>query len=69
MSRQPGFFDLDDRYSLLSKSGDPLERLASAVNFEAFDWQLHKKGYLDTSMAAKALALCRSKTNAARQIY
>ena len=36
MSRQPDFLDPDDRYALLSKSGDPLERLASAVNFEAF---------------------------------
>ena len=42
MSRQPGFFDLDDRYALLSKSGDPLERLRSTLNFEAFRYRLEK---------------------------
>ena len=42
MARQPGFFDLDDRYALLSTSGDPLERLASVVNFEALRYRLEK---------------------------
>lgn len=36
MSGQPGFFDLDERYRALSKSGDPLERLAAVVDFEMF---------------------------------
>ena len=42
MDRQPGFFDLDDRYAQLSKSGDPLERLSAVVNFEAFRYRLNK---------------------------
>ena len=42
MSRQPGFFDLDDRYALLSKSGDPLARPASAVNVEMSRFRLEK---------------------------
>jgi len=42
MSDQPGFFDLDDRYEQLSKSGDPLERLSEVVNFEAFRYRLVK---------------------------
>ena len=33
---QPGFFDLDHRYSDLSKAGDPLVRLDSLVDFEVF---------------------------------
>ena len=36
MMRQAGFFDLDERYAALSKSGDPLERLSTAVDFEMF---------------------------------
>lgn len=36
MSGQPGFFDLDERYRALSKSGDPLERLSAVVDFEMF---------------------------------
>ncbi len=36
MSRQPGFFDLEERLAALSKSGDSLERLASMVEFEIF---------------------------------
>lgn len=42
MDRQPGFFDLDDRYAQLSKKGDPLERLSGVVNFEAFRYRLVK---------------------------
>ena len=42
MSRQPGFLDPDDRYALLSKPGDPSERLASAANVEAFRFRLEK---------------------------
>jgi hypothetical protein len=33
---QPGFFDLSDRYESLSKFGDPLERINSVIDFEAF---------------------------------
>ena len=36
MARQPGFFDLSDRYEALSAAGDPLERLSAVVNFEVF---------------------------------
>lgn len=36
MVGQPGFFDLSDRYAALSAAGDPLERLASAADFEVF---------------------------------
>lgn len=37
---QPGLFDLDERYAALSKTGDPLERLASVVDFEMFRSEL-----------------------------
>lgn len=36
MVDQRGFFDLDERYAALSAAGDPLERLASVVDFEVF---------------------------------
>jgi hypothetical protein len=36
MAGQSGFFDLSDRYEALSAAGDPLERLASVVDFEVF---------------------------------
>jgi transposase, IS5 family len=36
MSGQRGFFDIDERYTALSAAGDPLQRLASVVNFEVF---------------------------------
>ena len=36
MTSQPGFFDLDARYALLSDGGDPLERLSQIVSFEDF---------------------------------
>ena len=36
MSQQSGLFDLQDRYGDLSRSGDPLERLTSVVDFELF---------------------------------
>ena len=42
MKGQLGFFDLDDRYAQLSQSGDPLERLAATVNFEAFRYRIEK---------------------------
>jgi hypothetical protein len=31
MARQPGLLDLNERYRALSVAGDPLERLAGAV--------------------------------------
>lgn len=40
MARQPGLFDLDERYRALSAAGDPLERLAKAVDFELFRAEL-----------------------------
>ena len=42
MTGQPGFFDLDERYADLSKTGDPLERLASVVDFEVFRPELDR---------------------------
>ena len=36
MRGQPGWFDLDERYAALSAAGDPLQRLASVVDFELF---------------------------------
>jgi hypothetical protein len=36
MSKQPGFFDADERLKALSAAGDPLERLRAAVDFELF---------------------------------
>ena len=36
MSGQRGFFDTDERLRWLSAAGDPLERLASVVDFELF---------------------------------
>lgn len=42
MSDQPGFFDLEHHYERLSATGDPLERLVGAVNFEAFRYRLEK---------------------------
>lgn len=36
MVRQPGLFDLDERYAALSATGDPLERLSAVVDFEIF---------------------------------
>jgi transposase, IS5 family len=40
MVRQPGFFDVDERYRALTAAGDPLERLAAAVDFELFRAEL-----------------------------
>jgi len=36
MVHSPGFFDLDERYAALSRTGDPLERLSGVVDFEMF---------------------------------
>lgn len=40
MAGQPGFFDADERLKALSAAGDPLERLARVVDFEAFRAEL-----------------------------
>jgi transposase len=45
MAGQPGLFDLDERYAALSRTGDPLERLAAVVDFEIF------RADLDTALA------------------
>jgi IS5 family transposase len=42
MGRQPGFFDVEERYAALSAAGDPLVRLSEVVNFEAFRYRLDK---------------------------
>ena len=42
MVSQPGFFDLDDRYAVLSKAGDPLVRVKEIVPFKAFRYRLEK---------------------------
>ena len=42
MGVQPGFFDLDRRYSELSETGDPLERLSAVVDFEMFRPELDR---------------------------
>jgi IS5 family transposase len=42
MAGQRGFFDLDERYAALSKSGDPLERLSDVVDFEIFRDELER---------------------------
>ena len=42
MGDQPGFFDLADRLAGLSKTGDPLERLAGVVDFEIFRPELDR---------------------------
>jgi len=40
MVGQPGFFDAEERLRALSAAGDPLERLRSVVDFEAFRAEL-----------------------------
>jgi IS5 family transposase len=42
MAGQPGFFDGDERLKALSAAGDPLERLAQAVDFEVFREDLER---------------------------
>jgi transposase, IS5 family len=44
MAGQPGFFDRDERLKALSAAGDPLERLATVVDFEVF------RGDLDAAL-------------------
>ena len=40
MAGQPGFFDVEARLQALSAKGDPLERLAAAVDYELFRGEL-----------------------------
>jgi hypothetical protein len=40
MAGQPGFFDVGERLKALSAAGDPLERLAAAVDFGLFRAEL-----------------------------
>ena len=40
MAGQPGFFDAEERLRALSAAGDPLERLAAAVDLELFRAEL-----------------------------
>ena len=42
MAGQGGFFDVDERLAALSRAGDPLERLASVVDFEVFRDELDR---------------------------
>ena len=42
MVGKPGFFYLEDRLAGLSKTGDPLERLARVVDFEIFRAELDR---------------------------
>jgi hypothetical protein len=58
MVRQPGFFDLDERYRALSAAGDPLERLAVAVDFELFRAELGAAlGRSDRALSASPTSL------------
>ena len=36
MTKQPGFWDVEERLKEISADGDPLETLAGAVDFERF---------------------------------
>jgi transposase, IS5 family len=51
MAGQPGFFDGDEPLKALSVAGDPLERLAHAIDFEGFRHDL--KAALSRSDRAK----------------
>jgi transposase, IS5 family len=42
MTRQPGFFDVEDRLKQLSAKGDALERLSAVVDFELFRGDLER---------------------------
>jgi hypothetical protein len=42
MAGQRGFFDVDERLTALSRTGGPLERLASVVDFEVFRDELER---------------------------
>ena len=42
MRRQPGFWDVDERYARLSEAGDPLQKLNSVIPWELFRKPLAK---------------------------
>ena len=42
MNQQRGFFDEQDRLELISKQGDPLEKLNEMIPWEIFRKQLKK---------------------------
>jgi transposase, IS5 family len=42
MGKQPGFFDLADRYESLTTFGDPLEKLNKVIDFEIFRKAIEK---------------------------
>jgi hypothetical protein len=42
MRGQPGFWDVDERYTRLSEAGDPLEKLNAVVPWEVFRKPLAK---------------------------
>ena len=61
MAGQPCFFDLSNRYEALSAAGDPLERLATVVDFEVFRGPLvaalrrSPRGKVDASMISYSI--------------
>jgi hypothetical protein len=57
MVRRPGLFDLDERHRALSAAGDPLERLAKAVDFELL------RGELEAVLARSDRALSAPPTS------
>ena len=64
MSRQAGFFDVEDRLKRLSDLGDQLEAFAVAVDFEIF------RPALDAALAyAVDLARARTKIGLANLVY
>ena len=59
MTGQPGFFDAEERLQALSAKGDPLERLAAAVDFELFRAELETAlQRADRSKGARPMTRC-----------
>jgi hypothetical protein len=60
MAGQPGFFDLDQRYALLSAAGYPLERLAVVVDFELFgrSWRRRSSARIGPRAAGRRTTRC-----------
>jgi len=53
-SRQPGFWDVEERLRQLSAQGDPLEKLAATVDFEIFRGALEAAlGFRDRSKGGR----------------
>jgi IS5 family transposase len=55
MVRQPGLFDLDERYRKLWKVGDPLTKLKELIDFEVFRLALVKTLNRSDSSGGRAL--------------